>query len=73
MRVLGGEGQELLTCNKPFPTLRFFFTREGNSFVSQEAACLDLPVGVVSRHCMLLVLVTWASGGAREEGPYRGP
>lgn len=41
----GWRGQELLTQNKPFPTLRFFFTHKGNSLVSQEAACLDLPGG----------------------------
>lgn len=36
-RTMGGEGQELLTINKLFPTLEFFFTREGTSLVSQEA------------------------------------
>lgn len=41
-----GEGQELLTIDKLFPTLEFFFTREGTSLVSQEAAaCLELPSG----------------------------
>lgn len=34
---LGGEGQELLTINKLFPILGFFFTLEGSSLVSQEA------------------------------------
>lgn len=35
--ALGGEGQELLTINKLFPTWGFFFTLEGSSLVSQEA------------------------------------
>lgn len=40
----GWREQELLTHNKPFPTLRFLVTREGSSLVSQ-VACLGLPSG----------------------------
>lgn len=42
-RVLGGEGQELLTTNKRFPALGFFSTLEGSSLVSQEAGGLPGP------------------------------
>ena len=54
-RALGGEKQELLTTDKLFPTLRFFFTREGSSLVSQEVACLDLP----SEHGVQAWCSTW--------------
>lgn len=44
--ALGGEGQKLLTINKLFPTLGFFFTTEGISlFHKKQATCLNLPSG----------------------------
>lgn len=58
MRALGGEEQELLTANKPFPTLRSFFTREGNSTVSQEVASSVSLVGMAPRPCVLLAVAT---------------
>lgn len=54
-RALGGQKQELLTTDKLFPTLRFFFTSEGSSLVSQEVACLDLP----SKHGVQALCSTW--------------
>lgn len=49
-----------------FPTLRFFLTREGNSSVSQEVACLDHPRGMASRHGVLLGLAMRACRAVRE-------